>query len=317
VSEVMVMVEKIPIGISSCLLGQKVRYDGGHQWHSYIANTLGDYFSFHPFCPELEIGLGVPRRPIRLQLDNGNVSCVDVEDSSKNYTEALQLGAHERQSVHADLCGYIFKSASPSCGINDTKLWGERSVEPIGTGIYAAAVMDKNSWLPVEDEKGLGEVGRRISFIHQAFARHRWLQMIGQGLSMRALIAFHSRYKLTLMAYDQSAYRALGQLVANTSNAKLMEDATEYIHQFMSALRKAPANGNHVNVLQHIQGYLKKHLGREEKRELQSCFSSYLEGGTPLIVPKTLLSHFFHRFPYPYIANSYYMDLTLPENQLG
>ncbi len=231
-------------------------------------------------------------------------------------TQALKHSADLQREVHARICGCIQKSGSPSCGVSDTKLWQQQGFESVGTGVYTARMIENNPELPIENEIGLGEPERRINFVQRVYARHRWLSLLEKSLTLPDLIEFHSRYKLSLMAHDQSAYQALGRLVAQTSKESLSDNAAIYFSDFMIALENIASRGNHVNVLQHVQGYLKKHLQAREKEELRQCFEFYLAGKVPLIVAKTLLTHYFHRFPDPYIANCYYMDLSLPENQM-
>lgn len=300
---------KIPIGISSCLLGERVRYDGGHKSHSYIAQTLGEYFEFRPFCPEMAIGLGVPRKPIRLSRKNGSaIQCVATDNPEHDFTPALQQCANDQRHWQESLCGYILKKDSPSCGMERVKVWDD--VMPIreGVGVYAQQLLQNFPHLPVEEEGRLGDAVLRENFIQRVFALHRWHKMIDAGLTVARLIEFHARYKLVIMSHDQIQYRALGQLVAGTTNANLAENAQAYLLQFMQALKLRATRGNHVNVLQHIQGYLKTDLDADDKQELVQTITSYRQGQLPLIVPITLLNHYFRKFPSSYIANSWYMN---------
>lgn len=308
VVEETVVLEKIPIGISSCLLGQRVRYDGGHKAHSYITQTLGEYFEFRPFCPELEIGLGVPRKPIRLSRAGGDgIRCISVDAAEHDFTPALRACADQQRSWQQQLCGYILKKDSPSCGMERVKVWDE--VMPIrdGTGIYAGRLMQNFPHLPVEEEGRLGDAILRENFIQRVFALRRWHKMLAQGITVAALINFHARHKLVIMSHDQMQYRALGQLVAQTTRDNLAERADAYLLQFMQALRIRATRGNHVNVLQHIQGYLKTDLDADDKQELVQAITNYRLGLLPLIVPITLLNHYFRKYPNSYIANSWYM----------
>jgi uncharacterized protein YbgA (DUF1722 family)/uncharacterized protein YbbK (DUF523 family) len=298
----------IPIGISSCLLGERVRYDGGHKGHSYISGTLGAYFEFKPFCPELAIGLGIPRKPIRLQrLENKTVRCVQVDDHSIDVTERLQTCADEQVDWQAKLCGYILKKDSPSCGMERVKIWDE--VMPIreGVGVFAQRLMENFPYLPIEEEGRLGDAVLRENFIQRVFAMRRWHEM-SESLSVPALIDFHARHKLILMSREQSAYRELGRLVAATNQENLLENSRKYLLDFMALMKVRATRKNHVNVLQHIQGYLKKYLDAEDKQELVQTIDKYRLGLLPLIVPITLLNHHFRRHPDDYIANSYYMN---------
>lgn len=303
-----VTLEKIPVGISSCLLGQHVRYDGGHKAHSYITKTLGVYFEFRAFCPELAIGLGVPRKPIRLSRTNGSeIRCISVDDPGQDFTAALQECADQQRGWQQQVCGYILKKDSPSCGMERVKVWGESMPVRTGVGVYAARLLQNMPYLPVEEEGRLGDSVLRENFIQRVFCLRRWHKMLAQGLSVAALIDFHARHKLIIMSHDQPLYRTLGQLVAQTNRENITASAEAYLLQFMQALKIPATRGNHVNVLQHIQGYLKTDLDADDKQELVQTITNYRLGLLPLIVPITLLNHFFRKFPDSYIANSWYM----------
>lgn len=297
---------KIPVGISSCLLGQEVRYDGGHKHDSYITGTLGDYFEFHPFCPEVAIGLGVPRPTLHLAHDGNRVRCVGVKDPERDVTERLRAYAESLRTQHAGLCGYILKKGSPSCGMARVKVRYGAQARNDGVGIYAEALMAAHPLLPVEEEGRLGDPGLRENFIQRVFVLHRWRQLVAAGLTLQSLTRFHARHKLIVMS--RGDYRALGQLLANAQPGDLPEVAARYISLLMATLRQVPTRGRHVNVLQHIQGYLKKDLDADDKAELSEVIERYRQGDLPLIVPLTLLKHHFRKAPDPYIDESYYMS---------
>jgi uncharacterized protein YbgA (DUF1722 family)/uncharacterized protein YbbK (DUF523 family) len=301
--------EKIPIGISSCLLGERVRYDGGHKGHSYIVGTLGEYFDFKPFCPEMAIGLGVPRKPIRLYQGKDKVlRCVPSHDSGVDLTTKLEDCADGQRHWHALLCGYILKKDSPSCGMERVKVWGEES--PVGndSGVYARRLMQNMPWLPVEEEGRLGNAALRENFIQRVFVVHRWHQLLAEGLSVSGMVDFHARHKLILMSRDQLVCRRLGRLIASLDKSGLEAQAADYRDELMAALKIRVTRRNQVNVLQHIQGYLKRHLSPDDKQELRQVIESYRLGRLPLIVPITLLNHFFRKYPNDYIARSWYMN---------
>lgn len=305
---------KIPVGVSSCLLGEKVRYDGGHKNNSYIANTLGQYFDLQPFCPELAIGLGIPRKPIRLSRIKSNESkeasdirCIPVDAPEPDYTQPLLECADSKARWHSELCGYILKKDSPSCGMERVKIWDD--VMPIreGVGVYAGRLMQNFPYLPVEEEGRLGDAVLRENFVQRVFVMHRWVRLNAAGLTLNALLDFHARHKLILMSHDQNRYRELGRLLAGTNKNEVDAVAGDYLLGLMAALKVPATRGNHVNVLQHIQGYLKKPLDKDDKAELTSSIEKYRLGQLPLIVPITLLNHFFRKHPDPYIADSWYM----------
>ena len=206
---------KIPVGISSCLLGEKVRYDGGHKNNSYVGKTLGQYFDLQAFCPELDIGLGIPRKPIRLSRKGSDViRCIPVDNPEPDFTDALAKSANEKKQWHSNLCGYIVKKDSPSCGMERVKIWDD--VMPIreGVGIYAGKMMENFPYLPVEEEGRLGDAVLRENFIQRVFIMRRWRQLNEQGMTLNDLLKFHARHKLIIMSHNQNRYRELGQLLA-------------------------------------------------------------------------------------------------------
>ncbi|PCI79927.1 MAG: hypothetical protein COB20_03785 [SAR86 cluster bacterium] len=300
---------KIPVGISSCLLGEKVRYDGGHKNNSYIAKTLGQYFDFQAFCPELDIGLGIPRKPIRLSRKGSDViRCTPLGNPELDFTEALAKSADEKKQWHSSLCGYILKKDSPSCGMERVKIWDDAVPIREGVGIYAGKMMENFPYLPVEEEGRLGDAVPRENFIQRVFIMHRWKQLKEQGMTLNDLLKFHARHELIIMSRDQNGYCGLEQMLAAAHKDNVREVAEEYLLSLMRALKIPATRGNHVNVLQHIQGYLKKPLDADDKLELTETVEKYRRGQLPLIVPITLLNHFFRKQPDEYIANSWYMN---------
>ena len=306
--------KKIPIGISSCLLGQNVRYDGGHKRDAYINGTLSQYFEFHPFCPEMGIGLGAPRPTLHLNKIDGLVRCTGVKDKSIDVTAQLRDYADQQKSQHTDLCGYILKKDSPSCGMEKVKVYANEIPHRTGVGIYAEQMMQLNPLLPVEEEGRLGDAGLRENFIQRVYVLYRWKLMLAEGLTPASLTRFHARHKLIIMSHED--YRDLGQLLSDVNKTNVQQLADQYILQLMTTLKKVVGRKNHVNVLQHIQGYLKKELSADDKAELCELIESYRRGDVPLIVPLTLLKHHFRKCPDPYIEESYYMSPYPQELQL-
>ncbi|MGZ8144128.1 MAG: YbgA family protein [Methylosarcina sp.] len=298
--------KKIPIGISSCLIGQEVRFDGGHKLDAYITGTLGQYFEFHSFCPEVEIGLGVPRPTLHLVKVDGAVRCVGVKDPDRDVTDRLRKHAEQLKERHAELCGYILKKDSPSCGMERVKVYSNSQPRREGVGIYAEAMMKANPLMPVEEEGRLGDPGLRENFLQRVYVFYRWKQMLLEGLSADKLTTFHARHKLIIMSHAD--YRELGQMLAGLSKETLAETAGQYIALLMKILKHVPTRSRHVNVLQHIQGYLKKELSADDKAEMVEVIERYRRGELPLIVPLTLLKHHFRKLPDPYIDESYYLS---------
>jgi uncharacterized protein YbgA (DUF1722 family)/uncharacterized protein YbbK (DUF523 family) len=298
--------KKIPIGISSCLLGENVRFDGGNKHNAYITGTLGEFFEFHPFCPEVAIGLGIPRPTIRLVKIQDQTRCVGVTDLSLDVTDRLSLYAIEQKTQQAELCGYIFKKDSPSCGMERVKVYNNNQPHREGVGIYAQQVMANNPLLPIEEEGRLGDAGLRENFIQRVYVYHRWQTLLTEGLSIAKLTRFHAQHKLIIMSHGN--YQPLGQLLTTATSENLTQVAEDYILKLMTLLKKVVTRGQHVNVLQHIQGYLKKELSSDDKVELGEIFERYLNKELPLIVPITLLKHHFRKTPDPYIEDSFYMS---------
>jgi uncharacterized protein YbgA (DUF1722 family)/uncharacterized protein YbbK (DUF523 family) len=306
--------KKIPVGISSCLLGQPVRYDGGHKLDSYITGTLAEYFDFQVFCPEVAIGMGVPRPSIQLvKLDN-EIRSLGVKNPDLDVTGPLRGYANLQKPAHEDLCGYILKKDSPSCGMERVKVYINGQPQKMGIGIYADEMMRNNPLLPVEEEGRLGDPRLRENFIQRVYVLHRWKQLLGEGLTPSRLTHFHARHKLIIMSHE--SYIDLGQLLASVTKLNVSAVANTYIAQLMLTLKNVASRKNHVNVLQHIQGYLKKELSADDKAELCELIERYRQGEVPLIVPLTLLKHHFRKNPDPYIEDSYYMSPYPQELQL-
>ncbi|MDP3010035.1 MAG: DUF523 and DUF1722 domain-containing protein [Methylococcales bacterium] len=303
---------KVPVGISSCLLGEPVRFDKGHKRDAYIVGTLAHYFDFRPFCPEMAIGLGTPRPTMHLIKKDDAVRCVVIKDTGIDVTDRLH--DYAQQQNFADLCGYIVKKDSPSCGMTRVKVFSNDIPHRNGVGIYAEVIMRNHPLLPMEEEGRLGDAGLRENFIQRVYVLHRWKQLLADGLNPQSLTRFHARHKLIIMSHGD--YQPLGQLLAGVTKANVAEIADQYILQLMRLLKVVVKRKSHVNVLQHIQGYLKKDLSADNKAELGELIERYRHGEIPLIVPLTLLKHHFRQSPDAYIEDSYYMSPYPQELQL-
>ncbi len=303
---------KIPVGVSSCLLGERVRYDGGHKRHDYVVESLGKYFELHPFCPEFAVGLGVPRKPIQLTRDGtGELRCVQVDDPRVDHGRALRDSLDAERIQRLGLCGYILKKGSPSCGIEAVPVW--RGENPVGesSGIFAHALMQAFPWLPVEDEGRLGEAPLRDNFIQRVFVLRRWFALMEEWRSKpgpAALTRFHARHKLIIMSCDPASYPTLGRLLAEARKDDLAGIAKQYLSGLMAALGQPASPGKHANVLLHVLGYLKHKLDRDEREALRQGIDDFQEGRVSLQTPISLLNRQFSRHPDPYIADSWYMN---------
>jgi uncharacterized protein YbgA (DUF1722 family)/uncharacterized protein YbbK (DUF523 family) len=299
--------EKIPVGISSCLIGEKVRFDGGHKQNRYIIDTLGQYFDFRPFCPEMAIGLGVPRDTIRLVEFDGGIEAVGVKNQQHNVTRELVDIAEAQKSWHQEIFGYIVKKDSPSCGMERVKVWGKDQAQRRGTGLYTATMMRNFAELPVEEEGRLGDPLLRENFVQRVYIHKRWRDMLESGLDWASLTEFHARHKLILFSHSQELGRQLGRELSEAHKEPVDDYAPRYLAQLMKILKKTARRSNHVNVLEHIRGYLKDSLDTDDKAELTQSIENYRLGLLPLIVPITLLRHHFRKTPNEYIERSYYM----------
>ena len=300
-------VKPIKIGISSCLMGEKVRFDSGHKKNAYIMGVLSDYFDFTAFCPEVEIGLGIPREPIRLVHMQGEVRCRGSKNESLDVTDELYAIAEKQRQWHEGLCGYILKKDSPSCGMARVKVYNNDMPKREGVGLYAQTLMTNFPFLPVEEEGRLEDAQLRENFIQRVYVYSRWKEIEGQGLSLTNLQAFHAQHKYIFMSHHQTKAKELGALLVGTHQTDLRQLADQYLELMTAILKIIATKKNHVNTLQHIQGYLKKQLHADDKAELVSLIDDYRQGLLPLIVPITLLRHHFRKHPNAYITESYYM----------
>lgn len=300
---------RIRIASSSCLLGQEVRYDGKHKLNEYMTKSLGEYFEFVPFCPEVAIGLGIPRQPICLVRREQGIRAVAVSDRDTDLTGQLTAYAEQVVTVLDGVSGYIFKQGSPSCGTEQVKIYTD-SGDPVETaaGVYAATIMKLLPELPVEEEGRLMDPAVRENFIERLFVYRRWQQLQQAGLTAARLTDFHTRHKLSVMAHDEQANHGLDRLVAEAGTGGLQALGRQYIGALMKALKTVATFDVHANVLMHIISYLNKNLEHEEKEELLALVDSLRAGQVPLIVPLTVIKHYLRRFPEPYLEQQVYIN---------
>ena len=296
--------EKIPLGISSCLIGEKVRFDGGHKQNRYILDTLGLYFSFKPFCPEVAIGMGVPRDTIRLVEHAGVMQAAGVKNPDFLVGDELRNIAEQQKSWHSEIFGYIVKKDSPSCGMERVKVWHQDQAQRRGRGLYTEVLMRNFPTLPVEEEGRLGDPRLRENFVQRIFVYKRWRNLLQTGVSWDSLTEFHARHKLILYSHNQDLGRKLGRELAQANQRDIREYTSHYFSQMMQILKITAKRSNHVNVLEHIRGYLEQDLDSDDKAELSDSIENYRLGLVPLIVPITLLRHHFRKFPNEYIDRS-------------
>jgi uncharacterized protein YbgA (DUF1722 family)/uncharacterized protein YbbK (DUF523 family) len=302
--------QKIKIGISTCLLGEKVRYDGGHKLDRYITDTLGHYFEWFPVCPEVEYGLPVPRESMHLIGDPASPRIVTVK-TGVDHTEGMKKWAEDklRQLEKEDLCGFIFKSKSPSSGIGGIKVYTSSGMPSNkGTGIFGGALMHFFPFIPVIDDGRLHNPNMRENFIEQVLIYKRWNTFIKNGPKIRDLIVFHTNLKLLILSHSPKYYSTLGKLVAQAKKYQPDVLYFEYIRILMEGLRLPATIKKNTNVLLHIAGYFKKQLSPEDKRELLEVIDQYHKCHIPLIVPIVLINHYVRKFDEPYLKMQFYLN---------
>ena len=301
--------EKIRIGVSACLLGQNVRYDGGHQRDRYITDTLGRWFEWVPVCPEVEYGLPIPREAMRLVGDPETPRLVTIR-TRIDHTDGMLSWADKRLEALAveDLCGFIFKSRSPSSGMAAVKVYPETGMAvKKGVGIFAGAFMRRFPLLPVEEDGRLNDPVLRENFIERIFVYRRWRELERRNGGMKDLVAFHAEYKLLILSHSPKHLTILGRLVANPDRMKLAALREEYFQNLMEGLRLTATVRKQTNVLEHMAGYFKKKLTPDEKKELGEVIGNYHQGLLPLIVPVTLIAHYVRLYGEPYLQKQIYL----------
>jgi uncharacterized protein YbgA (DUF1722 family)/uncharacterized protein YbbK (DUF523 family) len=301
----------VRIGISRCLLGDAVRYDGGHKRDSVLVECLGPYVEWVPVCPEVECGMGTPREPMRLVRAGRDIRLITV-DTGIDLTGRMNRYARTRVAELADenLSGYILKKDSPSCGLERVKVYGARRVPArSGRGLFASALLERLPQLPVEEEGRLADPRLRENFVERVFAYARLRTLFGADRwTVASLVKFHTAHKLTLMAHSPDAYRRLGRLVASVKHVSRRDVQRRYREGFMGALAVIATPRRHANVLQHMAGYFKDRLDGGAKRELQTAIEDYRRGRVPRVVPMTLLRHHARVHGVTYLEDQTYLQ---------
>jgi len=304
------MAEEIKLGVSACLLGEKVRYDGGHKLDRYLRDTLGKFVHWVPVCPEAECGLSVPREAMRLVGTPEAPRLVTIKtgvDHTDLMTEWTEKKLSELEKER--LCGFVFKSRSPSSGMQRVKVYSAHGIPfNSGVGIFARAFMERFPLIPCEDEGRLQDPGIRENFIERVFVYSRWLALKKEGGFIKGLVEFHSDHKLLIMSHSVKHLRELGALVANPKKFRGGALPEEYFRILMDGLKLMATVKKHTNVLQHMAGYFKKELSSDEKAELAEVITRYHSKLIPLVVPVTLIKHYARKFAEPYLERQLYLD---------
>lgn len=306
--------EEMPIrlGVSSCLLGEAVRFDGGHKRDRFVVEQLGRWVEWVPVCPEVDIGLGVPRPTIRLTHAKGEPDVrliapstgADVTARMRRYATAK---IKDLRSL--DLDGYVLKKGSPSCGMARLPVYrGDGMLHKHGTGLFAEALLGQWPTLPVEEEGRLNDPRLRETFIERVFCRNRWRSLTARGPSRRRLVAFHTAHKLLIRAHNEAGYRRLGRVVASAGRIPDAELFRRYEAEFQKALSTPATTKKHTNVLQHAMGYLKTVLEPRERQAIAVAIEDFRHGLLPLVVPVTLIRFNAHRHDVEYLARQLYFE---------
>ena len=300
----------IRVGVSACLLGQPVRYDGGHKADPFILGTLGRYVSWVPVCPEVEMGLGTPRETLRLVGDAAAPRLIATV-SGRNHTTVMQHFTSKRlaQIAELGLQGYILKKNSPSCGMAGVPVYDSSGrARRSGRGLFAQGLAARLPLLPVEEERRLQDPRLREHFVERVFACRRWHEFLETHQGPAELVQFHTRHKLSLIAHSRPHYQALGRMVARCGEGLGGEFLEAYGDLFMLAFKVRTTRKKHANVLSHLQGYLKRHLGQSRKATLAACIDDYRQGLVPLTAPLDLLRDQFRHFRCPYVEAQTYLN---------
>lgn len=298
------------LGISRCLLGDEVRFDGGHKRDSFLTDVFGRYVEWVPVCPEVEAGLGTPREAMRLVGSSQHPRLVTIK-SGKDYTDALEAmtGKRIEELKELDLSGYVFKKDSPSCGVERVRIYNEHGMPSrSGVGLFALAFIRQFPLIPVEEEGRLCDPPLRENFIERVFCYRRYQDLVNSGVTRQAVVRFHTVHKYLLLAHSQQHYQLLGRLVGRAEQYRPKELAVKYGELFMKALAVKATVRKHVNVLQHILGYFKDQLKSQEKAELLGVIHDYHRELIPLIVPLTLIKHYVQSFDVDYIRDQVYLN---------
>jgi uncharacterized protein YbgA (DUF1722 family)/uncharacterized protein YbbK (DUF523 family) len=300
----------IRVGISACLLGSEVRFDGGHKRDAFLADSVGRFVEWVPICPEVEAGFGTPREAMRLVGARGEVRLLTAKTAVDVTARMSRYASHRVRALQMeDLSGYVLKKNSPSCGLERVKVYDHNDVpSATGRGLFAAALVARFPDLPVEEEGRLSDPRLRENFIERVFAYWRVQGLFSGRWTVGALVRFHTAHKLILMAHSPDAYRALGRLTAEAASLRRDEVRQRYVSGFMSALRLIATTRKHTNVLQHMAGYFKDFLDGPSKAELASTIEDYRRGLVPLIVPVTLIRHYVRLHDVAYLAGQRYLE---------
>ena len=297
------------VGISACLLGRAVRYDGGHKRNQFLNDTLSEHFEWVPVCPEVEMGLGTPREAIRLVQIEGETRLRGTR-SGEDHTHLMSSYVEQRipELQSQSLRGFVLKKDSPSCGMERVKIYTNNMATRSGRGMFAEALLKAFPNLPVEEEGRLCDARLRENWVERVFAYDDLCRLWASDWTIGDLITFHSRYKFSLLAHSQHGYRELGRLVAEAKGTSRTQLRELYESKFMSALSHITTRRTNSNALQHISGFFKRHLDGTSRAELAAHIEDYRAGFVPLTVPLTLIRHFVRSLNVRYLAEQTFLN---------
>jgi len=304
----------IKIGTSACVMGEKVRYDGGHKRSAFVMTQLSERYQLIPFCPEMGIGMSAPRAAIQLREINGNIVLVDSKTGLQDYTDSMTGYFNKNEDKLASLDGYIVAAKSPSCGMERIKIHDEagKQLRKDGIGVFAHQLKTRFPNLPVEEDGRLNDIGIRESFFARLHAYAAFKRIVLAKLTPASLVDFHTRYKYLVLAYCPKTYYELGPLVASCGNVNGTDDfevlVSNYLGKMMHAMSRNTSRKKHTNVLMHLQGFFKRELSPRNKQELSTTIDNFYQGYVPLLAPLTLINHYLMEFPNPFLKKQVYLQ---------
>lgn len=311
---------RVQLGVSACLLGEPVCFDGSHKYNHYLTKTLGRFFQLQPICPESAIGMRTPRQAIRLVGNSQAPRAIGVKNPQMDVSAELRCFGREYAQQYRQLSGFVVKKDSPSCGLEKVRVFNQGQ-PPIanGRGLFTEQLMKEIPLLPVIEEADLADSQLRENFIERVFLYHRWQKLVREGVTAKSLLNFHTEHKYALMSRSQQSYKKLGQLIASIGcdKARFQELVGQYISQLMVAMGQPASRNQHVNVLLHLMGYLKRELSTEEKAELLQDINHYRKGSVPLSVPMMKLKHHLNCYPNTYLDRQRYFSPYLEPRSLS
>lgn len=301
--------DPIRIGVSSCVIGEEVRWNGGHSRQRYLTDMLGPFVEYVPVCPEVEVGMGVPRPTVRLVREGDELRMIDPKNEV-DWTSSMQRLSRTRSSELADegLHGFVLKKDSPTCGVFRVRIYTDSGVERNGQGLFATALIQRMPHLPVEEEGRLNDARIRENFVERVFAYRRLKDLFRPRWTLGDVVAFHTREKLLLRAHDERGYRELGRLVANSKNVPRAAFADDYADRFMAIMRRPATVAKHANVLQHMLAFLRWADDDVGRAEMHDAITDYRAGLVPLVVPVTLIQHLARRHNQQILLESSYLS---------